>query len=379
MTIVPFLLIVWPFLIPLVAAFYMFYLCWTRGGDPQQDAATVQYEPPENLTPAECGALLNNAVSPCGITATIVDLSIKGYFAIEPQDESKTTRLEDNRDYTFHLIKPASDWNILKPHERAVMNAIFFPNNPLCMLSDAMSRLQKASANRARGGTFLGMEVLPIAKVQEILTANPRIRAIAEAEGDARTEVTLSQSRNFFYLHKAELSAYVFDALIAGGYYAKRPDSMRLFYVNAAIMMGLLVALVGRFLATPATPWLTWILSGVLTALIISGFGSFMPARTIAGARALGKVRGFADFLARVEKDHIERVEKTPQLFEKYLPFAMALGVENQWAQSFGRINVQPKWHRGRDDDFLPMELVNNLSAMPNQTGNAMAPTGGAA
>ena len=369
-----FFLVVWPFLIPVVAALYMSWLAWTKGGDPEEDSATVQYEPPENLTPAECDALLNKAVSPRGITATIVDLSIKGYFAIEPQDESKTTGLEDNRDYTFHLIRPASGWNILKPHERAVMNAIFFPNNPLRMLSDAMSRLQKASANRARGGTFLGMEVLPIAKVQEILTADPRIRAIAEAEGEARSEVTLSKSRNFFYLHKAELSAYVFDALIAGGYYAKRPDSMRLFYMNAAIMMGLLVALVGRFLAAPATPWLTWILSGVLTGLIVAGFGSFMPARTIAGVRALGKVRGFADFLGRVEKDQIQRVEKTPQLFEKCLPFAMALGVENQWAQSFGRINIQPKWHRGSDDDFLPMELVSNLSAMPHQTGIAMAP-----
>jgi hypothetical protein len=56
----------------------------------------------------------------------------------------------------------------------------------------------------------------------------------------------------------------------------------------------------------------------------------------------------------------------------------MALGVENKWAQSFGRITVQPKWHRGQGGNFLPMDLVNNLSAMPNQTGNAMAPTDGA-
>ena len=57
-----------------------------------------------------------------------------------------------------------------------------------------------------------------------------------------------------------------------------------------------------------------------LTVFIIAGFGSFMPARSLAGARVLGKVRGFADFLGRVEKDHIERMEKTPELFEKHLP-----------------------------------------------------------
>ncbi len=50
-----------------------------------------------------------------------------------------------------------------------------------------------------------------------------------------------------------------------------------------------------------------------------------MSARTITGARALEKVLGFEEFLGRVEKDQIERLEKTPELFEKYLPYAMAL------------------------------------------------------
>ena len=108
-----------------------------------------------------------------------------------------------------------------------------------------------------------------------------------------------------------------------------------------------------------------------MTTVIVAGFGSLMPARTLAGARALGKLRGFVDFLGRVEKDQIERVEKTPQLFEKYLPYAMALGVESEWAQSFGRITVQPTWHGGNQPDFFPMQLVENLQAMPNQTGQA--------
>jgi hypothetical protein len=46
--VVPFLLVVWPFLIPVAAAVYMFSLAWTRGGDPEEDSATVQYGPPEN-------------------------------------------------------------------------------------------------------------------------------------------------------------------------------------------------------------------------------------------------------------------------------------------------------------------------------------------
>jgi Predicted membrane protein (DUF2207) len=376
-----FLLGAWPFLIPIVVAFYMFWLAWTRGGDPEQDSATVQYEPPENFTPAECGALLDNGVSPRVITATIVDLSVKGYFAIEPNDSSKAPRTTGNQDYTFHLIKQPNEWNALKPHEHAVIGAIFLPTNAMRLLADAMSRLQKKVAvSSTRGVSVAGVEVLSRANVQALLDADTRALApFAEMNDDARPVVTLSESQNYFYLHKTMLGEYIFDELIAAGYYSGRPDRLRQLYVGVGILIGIVLAAIGRFLPTPGTPWYAWTLSGILTALIIAGFGSFLPARSLAGARALGKVRGFAEFLGRVEKDHIERMEKSPELFEKYLPYAMALGVENKWAQAFGRITVQPKWHRGPGSDFFPTQLVARLSAMPNQTGHAMAPTEGAA
>ena len=95
-----------------------------------------------------------------------------------------------------------------------------------------------------------------------------------------------------------------------------------------------------------------------------------MPARTLLGVRALAKVRGFQDFLGRVEKDRIKRLEQTPALFEKYLPYAMALGVESRWAEAFGSIAVPaPQWYGKRDADFFTVELTSELSAMSNRTG----------
>jgi Predicted membrane protein (DUF2207) len=345
----------------------MFSLAWTRGGDSQEDSVTVQYDPPENLSPAECGALLANAVSPRDFTATIVDLSVKGYLAIELSDGGKEPGPNVNQDYVFHMIKQPSEWNSLKLHESAILRSIFLPMNPLHMLMDAMSHVKKGAENSGPAGI--------LAKVQEIVNGNPRLHALSEAGGEARPLVTLSEAQNYFYLHKTELSEYVFDELVAGGYYASRPDRLRQFYVGAGIVTGMLLAVLGRYVPVPGALWYTWILSGVLTAAIIAGFGSFVPARSVTGARALGKVRGFVDFLGRVEKDHIERLERTPELFERYLPYAMALGVENKWAQAFGRITVQPKWHRGRGVDFFAPELVEGLSGMSNQTGREMNST----
>jgi len=73
------------------------------------------------------------------------------------------------------------------------------------------------------------------------------------------------------------------------------------------------------------------------------------PARTLLGVRALAEVRGFQDFLAPVEKDRIKRLEQPPALFEKYLPYAMAQGVESRWAEAFGSIAVPPpQWYGKR-------------------------------
>ena len=63
------------FAIPIFVFFRMFWLYWTRGRDPEWDSVSVQYRPPDNLTPGECGALLENAVAVHNITATIVDLA----------------------------------------------------------------------------------------------------------------------------------------------------------------------------------------------------------------------------------------------------------------------------------------------------------------
>lgn len=359
------LLSVWPFLIPVCVAFYMFWLCWTRGGDPGRDSTIVQYEPPEKFSPAECGALLDNAMSPVGISATIVDLSVQGYLTIE-KSAADPHGHKHQQDYVFELIKPQGDWNNLKPHERAVLSAVFVPTNPLRMLNEALSQLQKAAGTSALASAFAG--------VQAMTANNPALKAVEQARGDApRRRVALSESQNHFYLHKTAIGDSVFDAMVAGGYYVKRPDRVRLFYVAQGIVIGVLLAIVGSVMPANGTPWFTWILSGALTGLIVSGFGWFMPARTVSGVRALAKVRGFQDFLGKVEKDRIERLEQTPEIFEKYLPYAMALGVQSKWAAAFGGIAVSaPHWYGKHGGDFFPVDIASELSAMSNQTGQSM-------
>lgn len=348
-----------PFLIPTGAAFYLIFVRLSRGGDPKRDSTTVQYDPPERLTPAECGALLENDLDMRGVTATLVDLAVRGYFSIGQNYVRAGNGSSDKPDYFFHLLKHPNDWQGLKGHERAVLSAIFLPANPLRLFSEAVTQL-KESGKRPRLAAL-------ISRIEEKIEENPSLRALSETGKDPETKVSMSELQGNFYSHVPIIRAAVFDALHNGGYYARRPDQTRSFYVLMGFLATVATVVVGVLLGARGAEWLPAVLSGILTALIICAFGWFMPARTIAGARALAKVRGFQNFLGRVEKDRIERLEKTPLLFEKYLPYAMALRVDTKWSEAFAGITVRPQeGYKAKPADAVFLEqFVSQFMGIP--------------
>ena len=112
----------------------------------------------------------------------------------------------------------------------------------------------------------------------------------------------------------------------------------------------------------------------LLSGLIVVGFGRIMPARTLQGTRALEGVLGFEEFLTRVEVDRFDRVIKTPELFEKFLPYAMALGVEKNWAQAFESIvTTAPAWYQGSDlAQFNTRGFTSRMGDMASRAGSTM-------
>lgn len=73
----------------------------------------------------------------------------------------------------------------------------------------------------------------------------------------------------------------------------------------------------------------------------------------------MDQIEGFKLYLSVAEKEGLNMrnpQEKNPELFEKYLPFALALDVENDWSEKFSKVLAQaqtehgysPIWYSGR-------------------------------
>ncbi len=311
----------WAFFIPIVAFVLMFWLWWTKGRDPRLRPITAQYEPPDKLTPGEVGTLVDNSADMRDITASIVDLAVRGYLVIEEQQKDHLLGLTHSKEYVFHLKKSRAEWNTLQPHEQALLSGLF-------------------------------------------------------SGGNAGDSVSLSELHNRFYTSLPGIRNDIFDSLLGHGYYLHRPDIVRSGYIGAGFVVGILLVWGGTVIARSMgmAPG-SFIVSGILTGAIICGFGWFMPAHTQAGARALEGVLGFEDFLNHVEADRFNRMIKTPEMFEKFLPFAMALGVEKNWSNAFKNIYTQPpQWYQGNfGAGFYPYMFVSSLNSMSSVAGTAMA------
>ena len=311
----------WPLFLPVIIFGVMFYLWWTRGRDPRLRPIAAQYEPPEKLTPGEAGTLVDNSADMRDITASIVDLAVRGYMVIEEFQKDRMLGLFHEKDYKFILQKDRAQWSILKPHEQVLLNGIF-------------------------------------------------------SVGTAGETVSMDSLQNSFYKNLPALKSGIFDSLVGQGFYRRRPDKVRSAYIGGAVVVGTLMIWGGSAVASTLgmTP-LPFIVGGILSVLVICAFGWFMPAHTEQGTRTLENLLGFEDFLQHVESDRFNRMIKTPQMFETFLPFAMAFGVEKNWSKAFQGIMTQPpSWYRGGyGPNFYPMTFTNDLNAMSSRASSVMA------
>src|SRR5690606_33431759 len=160
-----------------------------HGRDPEALSIVPQYEPPADLTPGEVGMLVDNSADMRDVTATIVDLAVRGYLVIEDQEDEHLFGLVKTRDYAFVLQRQEADWGELQPHERGMVRALF-------------------------------------------------------TDG-ARTRVTMDDLENTFYKDLSDIRKQLTESLVEHGFYTRRPDHVRALYLVLALGSSFVIG-VGR-------------------------------------------------------------------------------------------------------------------------------------
>ncbi|WP_217428122.1 DUF2207 domain-containing protein [Microlunatus speluncae] len=260
-----------------------------RGGS--GGPVAVRFTPPDDARPGEIGALLDERAQPRDVTATVIDLAVRGYLRITevPADPAAKVKLPGGKDWELERLRDADD---LHPYERAALDGLFTGGTPTRM-SGAATGLRTAAV-------------------------------------------------------PTKLMAEVTDRR---GWFAANPDSVRAKWYGAAILTVLVG--IGATIALAIT--VGWGIVGLGVILLgIAGFvfAGRMPARTATGTAALDQAKGFRLYLETAEADQL-RFEEGEDLFSRYLPYAIVFGVAERWAKIFADLAArghdvpEPTWYSG--------------------------------
>ncbi|MFG0275301.1 MAG: DUF2207 domain-containing protein, partial [Phycisphaerales bacterium] len=298
-----------------VVLFCLLLLLWrARGRDKGVPGPiVVQYEAPEGMSPAEAGTLIDEHVHTHDVTATIVDLAIRGYLTI---DASEAPFKGDPEADEIHLHRSKKDRAALTDYEQRILEALF-------------------------------------------------------SDGD---EVSLDDLRYEFYHEMSKIRTLIYGALAKRGYTRGNLGTARGAWMAAGfVTAGLIVAgavvlhKLGFFTPVPL------FVAAALSAVQAPVFAYFMPRKTAKGRRALEAIKGVEEYIRRAAIDEIEAGARRAQ-FERLLPYAMALGLSTRWAKAFDGVYDQaPEWYRApAGGAWSTLWMVHSLDHARSTMGTTM-------
>ncbi len=283
---------------------------WLKFGKDRAGRGVVvpEYSPPNKLSPLEAGMIYDYRIDTKDVSATIIDLAVRGYIVIVEEKQKKI--LKDKTNYSLKLLK--SDISQLNEYEKAIINGIFSS-----LSSGAVVEFTSLK------NSFYKV----ITKLQKDVPAN--LTTAGYFDGDPT---------------KAGSRMYVVAAVLFFG----------AWFIRSWLTVGLLLssALVGLFAALMTKRSA----KGVAAKESIEGLKLFL---NVAEKDRIAMLQSAdAKYVPKPSEP-----KKTVELFEKLLPFAIVLGVEKTWAKQFEDIyTTPPEWYRGNWSSFNSVYLASSLN-----------------
>jgi len=162
------------------------------------------------------------------------------------------------------------------------------------------------------------------------------------------TRKRMSQVKGAFDQSSELIKDQIYAELVSRGYFTSSPEQTRdrwrsgslvalVMFVVAACIGGAILARISSFVYFPLAVVLVFIAALVFLSRVL-------PKKTLAGAEAAAKWQAFRRYLGDIEK--YDRVNESKRIFDKYLPYAVAFGLEQSWVNKFAAAGAPaPSWY----------------------------------
>ncbi|MCX7919773.1 MAG: DUF2207 domain-containing protein [bacterium] len=353
------------------------------GKDPVKGTIIPQYYPPKGLSPAAVRYITKMGFDTKAFTATILNLAVKGYLSIEEKNGVYTLRKRNNANIE------------LTPEEQKIVMRLFkvsdeftFTATRHTTINELLQTLKNHLQLNYEKLYFLTnfkyfIVGLSISILIALLTAIPT----ALAKGGESIFLLLFMT---VWLSGWTVGVIFLVVMVVTSWKNVLFGSMhRVTSLISAIFFTFFSLpfiggeIAGIYMFSMATSG--WF---VLYLIILAGlnylFYHLLKAPTRAGRQVLDKIEGFKMFLTIAEKERLNvfnPVGKTPEVFEQYLPYALALDVEQAWAEQFANVltkstvdgkEYSPRWYSG-SIPFTAIGTTGFVSSMSNGFSNAVA------
>ena len=287
-----------------------------------KDSIVREYQPPEvkrgdrRYRPAEVGTLLDERADTLDVSATIVDLAVRGYLRITEIDNK--TWIFGSTDYKLERLKPRDDELLV--YEGQLLDGLF-------------------------------------------------------DDGDT---VQMSDLKNEFYTTLAKVKKHLYTQVVSkDGLFPQNPETVRTVNAIAGVVLAGLGVGVIVLLGTQLGAGIVGV-PIVLAGLLLLAMSHAMARRTGAGRELYRRILGFREYMTVAETDR-QRFNEEANLFQEYLPYAIVFGCVDKWAKVFEDLGIKPDttgWYVSTHA-FAPIAFSRSLQSFSSSMSSAIASTPG--
>lgn len=328
----------------IIFIFYGYRLWQEVGMDPPAVSVVPDWHPPEGLSPAEMSYVHYRKISTKAISAALVSAAIKGAIRIENK----------RRQFTFQRIGHPEN---LEVEERAIVDRLLPPGTDWFELKSSTYKRYESAKSDFNAALRVKL------RIQDYFKHNWKEAALGSGLLALIATVALSAGLYSLVSHWIVSSIITFLLLVAGIVAVTVPFYIHKWYKWLIIIpvwmfstVFFTMFYVQLWYYPSAAFWAMFI--GGLTIFLAGYYNYLIFAPTEKGQQTTSAIKGFRMYLDKSEKAMLEYFtppEQTPELFEKMLPFAIALGVENRWGKKFKKVldeaiekgTYAPIWYAG--------------------------------